>query len=201
MYTIEDTVDFSYMYEAIIETKEIYNDLCMKMIRCEHNCIINENNDILIEAKEEFIEKSKQIVKNLVIKFRTFCSNLYDTFLSIMAKTAKVLSFTKAENVIGKKVKITNNMKEFVNLLNRATKILNNATNGNFGNYESLDDFSRIVEGEEEITLQKSDFVDAVNYINNFKPAIKILNKLRSNQYNEYIKKDYQIDGWFHLYD
>jgi len=97
IYLNEATADASYMYEAILEANDAYHDLCMKMVKCEHTCIVNEDSQMLVLAEAEFAENAKKIATQLIEKFKAFCAKVYDWSMSIVAKAIGLTTSAKRE--------------------------------------------------------------------------------------------------------
>jgi hypothetical protein len=93
----EATADPAYMYEAVLEANEAYHDICMKMVKCEHVAIVNENTELLAEAEGDFKAKVKKVLDTLLAKFMAFIdrvkaewSKLWASVLSKLVSTEKV---------------------------------------------------------------------------------------------------------------
>jgi hypothetical protein len=108
-YFEEATANPAYMYEAIQEANEAYHDLCMKMVKCEHAAIVNEDTSMLAEATGDFKEKVKRIAQTILAQFLAFIdkvraewSKLWAGLLSKLVNTEKA----KATANIGETIEV-----------------------------------------------------------------------------------------------
>jgi len=184
-YLSEATAEASYMYEAILEANETYHNLCMKMVKCEHTCIVNEDAQMLTLAEAEFIEKAKATAKQLWEKFKAFCSKMYDTMLSGLAKAAKLLAVAKKENGTGKKVKLAANMSDYYTFVSDAENMMKALITGNvvFGAGRTAANVINGEKGSVEVDASQA-FEHAKKYIEKFKPAVQQIKALRTAQLN-----------------
>jgi len=79
-------------YENLLEYQNILHDLDMKMIKCEHVCLINEDTNTLLLAEEEYMSKLKATLKTIwnkiiekleefIILMRKMINKFRNTFL------------------------------------------------------------------------------------------------------------------------
>jgi len=59
-------------YEYLIECQNYMHELDMKMIKCEHHCIVNEDSNMMILAEEEYKNKLAEIIKAIWQKIIIF---------------------------------------------------------------------------------------------------------------------------------
>lgn len=101
--------DPSDLYEAILEANEEYHNICMKMVKCEHHCIVNEDTVMLREAEEaanKSLEKSKEnLLQTILRKIREFGGWLRKKLSNIGNALRKIPS-TISGKIKGNKKKI-----------------------------------------------------------------------------------------------
>jgi len=70
-------------YEYLLETQNYIHELDMKMIKCEHHCIVNEDTDMMMLAEEEYSSKLAATVRavwnKIVIKIQEFIISISNT--------------------------------------------------------------------------------------------------------------------------
>jgi len=76
-------------YENLLEAQNCIHELEMKMIKCEHYCLVNEDSNLLLEAENDFKEKVKSTIKNMVSKFLEFIEEVRIKWTSFMSNIAK----------------------------------------------------------------------------------------------------------------
>jgi len=124
-------MDFNYIvndsYESLLEYQNILHNLDMKMIKCEHVCLINEDTDTLLLAEEEYMSKLKDTLKTIwnkivekleefIILMRKMINKFRNTFL--LSKEFKA-SF---DSVINNQASI-NSLNDIVFKRNKTTSI------------------------------------------------------------------------------
>jgi hypothetical protein len=77
--------DTSFMYEAIMEANDAYYDLCMKMVKCEHTSIVNEDTEMLALAESEFTTKVRAIAEKALAKFLAFIDRVRAEWSKLVA--------------------------------------------------------------------------------------------------------------------
>ena len=103
-------------YENLLEFQETIYELDMKMIKCEHSCIVNENTEMLILAEEEYknnvsaaikaignkiilmIQKAIIAINNAIAKFKKrfkFSSSLQSDIKRVIEKLSEKNEYTK----------------------------------------------------------------------------------------------------------
>jgi len=185
-YLNEAVAEPYYVYEAILEANEAYHDLCMKMIKCEHTAIINENNYLLEEAEEEFKIHKDNIFRKLVERFQAFCAKIYDTMLEAFGTAVKFLNTGSAKNVVGKSIKGTIGMREYDIFIKDYASILNTIKNGNIKDVYNKKGLALVKQTyqEQEFNLKAEHYDKAENYIKNFKPALTAVRAMRSENFS-----------------
>jgi len=94
--TLNTSLDFdtlmSESYENLIEYQNEMHELDMKMIKCEHTCIVNEDSDMMMLAEEEYknsvISAVKAVWNKIVLAIQKFIQSLRSVILKARQKFA-----------------------------------------------------------------------------------------------------------------
>jgi len=76
-------------YENLLEAQDSIYELEMKMIKCEHVALINEDVVMLEEAENDFKSRIKEIIKKMVSKFLEFIEEVRVKWSKFMANIAR----------------------------------------------------------------------------------------------------------------
>jgi len=133
-YFNEASANPAYMYEAILEANEAYQDLCIRMIKCEHTAIVTENATLLAEAEQSFGQRVKKIAQTLLAKFIAFVdrvraewSKLWSSVLTSLVDKEKTRYM--AENASKNNITVEadiEGIKGIMDIFNNAGKISTN---------------------------------------------------------------------------
>jgi len=82
----------AYLYEAVLEANEAFHDISMKMIKCEHYCIVNEDANMLSEAEEQAKKSFKEVIANLLRKVKEALVNFKNFMMEQLAKLGKLIA-------------------------------------------------------------------------------------------------------------
>jgi len=88
----EAKIEPGFLYEAVLEANEQYHDICMKMIKCEHHCIVTEDAKMLSEAEEEAKRSFKEVIVNLLKKIKEALVNFKNFMVAQLAKLGKMVA-------------------------------------------------------------------------------------------------------------
>jgi len=163
--------DASFLSEAILEANEVYHDICMKMIKCEHYCIINENSKMLAEAEEEakrsFKESAMALLKKIKEAIINFGKWLVEKLRQAFAWIAKIpANISGAIKGSLKKLKKAEADVDAINAANDPIEL----------KFESTANYNEAAEVEEETVDAKTGTGIAKNIITKLKAATSKLN-------------------------
>jgi len=110
---IDNLVNESYEY--LLEFQQEMHELDMKMIKCEHHCIVNENYNLLEEAEDEydnsFIDKIKKLWDKIVTFVQEFIIKIRKILMKLIERFKKLKN--RLKNIVFKEaVEETKNIKE-----------------------------------------------------------------------------------------
>jgi len=99
-------------YEYLLEYQNTLYELDMKMIKCEHACIVNEDSNMMMLAEEEYKNKVQATLKAIwnkivitierfIIEIRKFINNIKTKFLLKKDIKEKLQKITKLYNTDG----------------------------------------------------------------------------------------------------
>jgi len=90
---INDIVNDSY--EFMLETQQYLQELDMKMIKCEHIAIVNEDSNMITLAESEYKLKISEVVRNIWNKILVLLGNVIIEFNNFIIKARTAFSQTK----------------------------------------------------------------------------------------------------------
>lgn len=190
-------IDATYLYEAAIEANDQYHDLCMKMIKCEHVAIVNENQSMLAEADESFKVKLKKILDNLLKKFLAFIDKIKTEWSKLWsAVLSKFVNPTKLKNLQFNAAAITTKISIDKTTMVIVKKLYENAVN--IGSNEER--FIEMANSLKNNKFDKTKVIDppdvkfAYEFLKDRPKMIEELEKLKTNAKNKY-KEDLQSGG------
>jgi len=82
----------AYLYEAVLEANDAFHDISMKMIKCEHYCIVNEDANMLAEAEEQAKKSFKEVIANLLKKIKDALVNFKNFMMEQLTKLGKLIA-------------------------------------------------------------------------------------------------------------
>jgi len=192
IYYNEATAEPSYMYEAILEANEAYHDLCMKMVKCEHTAIVNENTSMLAEAEGDFKAKAMDIGKKLLDKFFAFLdrvktewSKLWSGVISKLVNPAKVDEMKKL--ISGESIEVSIDL----NAIKRANDMYKHSKTARVGYMEKFATEMNKFSGdavEKATTINVSMIEIATTFLRTRPDMIKDLEGYRKTGKEAYVK-------------
>jgi len=160
-------------YEYLLEFQQEMHELDMKMIKCEHHCIVNEDSNMMMLAEEEYKNNVTAALKAIWNKIVVMVQNC-------------IIAINKAINKFRMRFKVSNTLKQTAK---EAARMINDpSTYTTYGKVSSKDEKEKglggVVKLKKEIYMSMSILKDPKGFTNKINSTIDELKKLKNDNFD-----------------